>query len=152
MRQDDIGAGLDIYQTSQEPFAQKNARFPAGKTQDRAKRLKFGVVCRLRGQHTWLPSRISGACTADEFSIGGQCDGGMTCLKGMTLEEELGGAGLVLWLAHPHDPPQSKKKPADESGLKTIFLEENSGDRCKYAASPHIRPIVILDTSHTFLL
>jgi hypothetical protein len=22
-----------------------------------------------------------------------------------------------------------KKKPADESGLKTIFLEENSGDR-----------------------
>jgi hypothetical protein len=23
-----------------------------------------------------------------------------------------------------------KKKPADESGLKTIFLEENSGDRC----------------------
>jgi hypothetical protein len=25
---------------------------------------------------------------------------------------------------------EAKKKPADESGLKTIFLEENSGDRC----------------------
>jgi hypothetical protein len=24
----------------------------------------------------------------------------------------------------------AKKKPAGESGLKTIFLEENSGDRC----------------------
>jgi hypothetical protein len=25
---------------------------------------------------------------------------------------------------------KAKKKPAGESGLKTIFLEENSGDRC----------------------
>jgi hypothetical protein len=37
----------------------------------------------------------------------------------------------------------TKKKPADESGLKTIFLEENSGDRRDYAAPPHICLIVI---------
>jgi hypothetical protein len=40
---------------------------------------------------------------------------------------------------------RTKKKPADESGLKTIFLEENSGDGSDYAAPPHICPIVILD-------
>jgi hypothetical protein len=41
-----------------------------------------------------------------------------------------------------------KKKPAGESGLKTIFLEENSGDKAEYAALPHICPIAILHIRH----
>jgi len=48
--------------------------------------------------------------------------------------------GLVIALRAP-----GKKKPAGESGLKTIFLEENSGDRCNYAAMPHICPTVFSD-------
>jgi hypothetical protein len=41
-------------------------------------------------------------------------------------------AGVAIpCLANPvQETGSAKKKPADESGLKTIFLEENSGDRC----------------------
>jgi hypothetical protein len=36
---------------------------------------------------------------------------------------------LQVKSAFPGNPGRTKKKPAVESGLKTIFLEENSGDR-----------------------
>jgi hypothetical protein len=46
------------------------------------------------------------------------------------------------------DKNSNKKKPADESGLKTIFLEENSGDRCNYADAKDMCLIVVSDTRH----
>jgi hypothetical protein len=78
---------------------------------------------------------------ADEESIGSQCDAGMTLLKGAAIGDETYSAVSGL-------KDLDKKKPAGESGLKTIFLEENSGDKAEYAAPPHICPIVKLDTRH----
>jgi hypothetical protein len=56
--------------------------------------------------------------------------------------------GSLLKAAYPGNPTKNKKKPAVESGLKTIFLEENSGDKAEYAARPHICPIAKSDTRH----
>jgi hypothetical protein len=44
-----------------------------------------------------------------------------------------------------------QKKARSESGLETIILEENSGDRCNYAASPDIRPIAVFDNHYRFI-
>jgi hypothetical protein len=81
---------------------------------------------------------------ADERSIGGECDTEMTRRKVIA-----GGPNDIGWArSGGFVGVLAKKKPADESGLKTIFLEENSGDRRDYAAPPHICPMVKLDTSH----
>jgi hypothetical protein len=50
--------------------------------------------------------------------------------------------------ALPGQAAGTKKKPAF-GGLQTIILEENSGDRCNYAAPPHIRPILNFDNSYS---
>jgi hypothetical protein len=44
--------------------------------------------------------------------------------------------------------PCGQKKSPLGGGLQTIFLEENSGDRCNYVAAPDMCPISFLDTSH----
>jgi hypothetical protein len=46
----------------------------------------------------------------------------------------------------PHD--DDKKKARWLSGLQTIFLEENSGDRCNYAALRYVRPMMNSDTGY----
>jgi hypothetical protein len=43
---------------------------------------------------------------------------------------------------------QGKKKARWLSGLQTIFLEENSGDRSQYVAVRYIRPMMNSDTCH----
>jgi hypothetical protein len=75
-------------------------------------------------------------------SIDSQYDADMTRLKRAAIRGRTLSAGFGL-------NALDKKKPADESGLKTIFLEENSGDEAEYAAPPHICPIVKSDTRHT---
>jgi hypothetical protein len=64
-----------------------------------------------------------GCVYADEPSIRVEYDPGMTHLKRIPVRRERMQLRLVVL------PTQDKKKPAAESGLQTIFLEENSGDR-----------------------
>jgi hypothetical protein len=58
---------------------------------------------------------------ADESSIGGEYDPDMTCLKQAPGSSRTNSAESGLSAA--------EKKARSVSGLKTIFLEENSGDR-----------------------
>jgi hypothetical protein len=87
------------------------------------------------------PSAIThiGCVYADEPSIGTQCDLTMTQIKPLSLLWEHSRMGWV---------DQGKKKARWLSGLQTIFLEENSGDRCHYVAARYIRPMMNFDTCH----
>jgi hypothetical protein len=71
------------------------------------------------------PSAIThiGCVYADEPSIGRECDLTMTLIKGARVW-----SGTFTDGIGPHD--SDKKKARWLSGLQTIFLEENSGDRC----------------------
>jgi hypothetical protein len=63
----------------------------------------------------------------------------MTQIKRASLLWEHSRMGLV---------GQGKKKARWLSGLQTIFLEENSGDRCHYVAARYIRPMMNFHTCH----
>ena len=85
------------------------------------------------------PSAIThiGCVYADGPSIGTQCDLTMTQIKLASLLWEHSRMGLV---------DQGEKKARWLSGLQTIFLEENSGDRSNYAA---VRYICLMINFHT---
>jgi ribosomal protein L37E len=61
---------------------EKNARIWGGQNPSSGQEsYKKRLVCRRGGPHTWLASRISVACTADEPSIDLQYDPAMTYIK-----------------------------------------------------------------------
>jgi hypothetical protein len=87
------------------------------------------------------PSAIThiGCVYADGPSIRTQCDLTMTQIKRASIYWE----HLRMGWVH-----RGKKKARWLSGLQTIFLEENSGDRCHYGAARYARPMMNCDTCH----
>ena len=75
-----------------------------------------------RVRHTFLHSGISVACSADACSIGGHYDAGMTWRKVFRRR-------ICAFAEKPGARENAGKKKPARGRLKTIFLEENSGDR-----------------------
>jgi len=82
---------------------------------------EFGAAHRLAARLSAITH--IGCVYADELSIGAEYDPSMTLLKRTQVRRER------IQLRPVYQRCGIKKKPASESGLQTIFLEENSGDR-----------------------